>query len=100
MAMTFHGPTRIKDAVAIAVQHKSHCLCSICLNWTSVRSTCLHLVHPGNPCQINAEASNQTADAEEVEDEENNIPLKVRTNMRRIREADNKIYHLRSNARK
>ncbi len=44
--MTFHGPTRIKDAVAIAA-HKFHCLCSICRNWTPGRSTYLHVVHPG-----------------------------------------------------
>jgi hypothetical protein len=48
-AMIFHGPTRIKDAVAIAA-HKSHCLCSICRNWTPEgpdQRTYLHAVHPG-----------------------------------------------------
>jgi hypothetical protein len=52
-SMTFHGPTRIKDAVAIAA-HKSHCLCSICSYWTPGRSTCLHAMHPGNPGHVNA----------------------------------------------
>jgi hypothetical protein len=37
------------------------------------------------------EASNQTADAEVVEEEETN-------NMRQIREADNQVDYLRSNA--
>jgi hypothetical protein len=44
------------------------------------------------------EASNQTADVEEVEEEETNILLKGHTNMRQIREADNQVDHLRSNA--
>ncbi len=44
------------------------------------------------------EASNQTADAEEVKEEETNILLKGHTNMRQIREADNQVDHLRSNA--
>jgi hypothetical protein len=44
------------------------------------------------------EASNQTADAEEVEEEETNCLLKGRTNMRQIREADNQVDHLRNNA--
>jgi hypothetical protein len=44
------------------------------------------------------EASNQTADAEEVEEEETSILLKGRTNMRQICEADNQVNHLRSNA--
>jgi hypothetical protein len=50
------------------------------------------------PAKSTLEASNQTADAEEVEEEETNILLKERTNMRRIREADNQVDHLRSNA--
>ncbi len=44
------------------------------------------------------EASNRTADAEEVEEEETNILLKGHTNMRQIREAENQVDHLRSNA--
>jgi hypothetical protein len=50
------------------------------------------------PAKSSLEASNQTADAEEVEEEETTILLKGRTNMRRIREADNQVDHLRSNA--
>jgi hypothetical protein len=37
-------------------------------------------------------------DAEEVEEEETNILLKGRTNMRKISEADNQVDHLSSNA--
>ncbi len=88
---------RIKDAVAIASQ-KSHCLCSICRNWTSDQSTRLHAVHPGNPGQINAGGHQPNRDAEEVDEKETNILLKGCTNMRQIREADNQVDHLRSNA--
>ena len=42
------------------------------------------------------EARNQTADVEEVEEEEPNILLKGRTNMSQTREADNQVNHLRS----
>jgi hypothetical protein len=50
------------------------------------------------PAKSTPEASNQTADAEEDEEEETNILLKGRTNMRQIREADNQVNHLRGNA--
>jgi hypothetical protein len=50
------------------------------------------------PAKSTQEASNQTADAEEVDEEETNILLKGRTNMLRILEADNQVDHLRSNA--
>ncbi len=50
------------------------------------------------PAKSTQEASNQTADAKEVEEEETNIRPKGRTNMRQIREADNQVDHLRSNA--
>ncbi len=49
------------------------------------------------PAKSTPEASNQTADAQEVEEEETNIILKGRTNMRQIRETDNQVDHLRSN---
>jgi hypothetical protein len=58
-------------------------------------------VHPGNPCQVNAggqQPNRGRADAEEVEEEETNIFLKGCTNMRQIREADNQVDLLRSNA--
>ena len=48
------------------------------------------------PAKSTPEANNQTADSEEVEEEETNILLKGRTNMRQIREADNQVD--RSNA--
>ncbi len=51
-----------------------------------------------NPAKSTLEASNQTADEEEVKEEETNILLKGRTNKSQIREADNKVDHLRSNA--
>jgi hypothetical protein len=50
------------------------------------------------PAKSTPEASNQTADAEEVKEEETSILLKGRTNMRQIREADDQVDHLRSNA--
>ncbi len=50
------------------------------------------------PAKSTPEASNHTADAEEVEEEETNILLKGRANMLQIREADNQVDHLRSNA--
>ncbi len=54
----------------------------------------------GIPANSTPEASNQTGDAEEVEEEETNILIKGRTNMCQIREADNQVDvdHLRSNA--
>ncbi len=48
------------------------------------------------PAKSTPEASNQTAGAEEVEEEKTNILLRGRTNMRQIREADNQVD--RSNA--
>ncbi len=52
------------------------------------------------PAKSALEVSNQTAEVEEVEDEETNILLKGRTNMHQIREADSQVDHLqvRSNA--
>jgi hypothetical protein len=52
----------------------------------------------GASAKSTPEASNQTADAEEVEEEETDILLKGHTNMRQFREADNQVDHLRSNA--
>jgi hypothetical protein len=43
------------------------------------------------PAKSTPEASNQTADAEDIEEEETSILLKGRTNMRQIREADNQV---------
>jgi hypothetical protein len=50
------------------------------------------------PAKSTPEASNQTVDEEEVEEEETNILLKGHTNTHQIRKADNQVNHLRSNA--
>ncbi len=60
--------------------------CMLCIQGIPAKST------------TDSEASNQTANAEEVKEEETNILLEGRTKMRHIQEADNPVDHLRSNA--
>jgi hypothetical protein len=67
--MKFHGPTRIKDAIAIAA-HKSHRLFAVTEPLAEARACmlCIRVI----PAKSTPEASNQTADAEEVEEDESN----------------------------
>ncbi len=97
--MTFHGPTRIKDAIAIAAHNPTACAAFAVTGPLAEARACMQCIQVIHwQAKSTPEASNQIADAEEVEEEEANILLKGRTNMRHIREADNHVDHFRSNA--
>ncbi len=63
-----------------------------------IRSIVIRTRDLSYPKKVPNSLGTSSADAEDVEEEETNILLKGHTNIRQIREADNQLDHLCSNA--